>query len=97
MRKVDRLLLRVQEAQRLDAMQVSVCFVEPSGDKWRAVVDLWDGADPPAGHTQRLILEADTKEEAEAAIREVEAVHAPTGRRAKALKGVIIVNDLPRD
>ena len=40
MRRVDRLLLKVQEAQRLDAMQVSVCFVEPSGDKWRAIVDL---------------------------------------------------------
>lgn len=40
MRRVDRLLLRVREAERLDAMQVSVCFVEPSGDKWRAIVDL---------------------------------------------------------
>lgn len=31
MRRVDRLLLKVQEAQRLDAMQVSVCFVQPTG------------------------------------------------------------------
>ena len=62
MRRVDRLLLRVREAERLDAMQVSVCFVEPSGDKWRAIVDLWDGVEAPNGHTQRLILEAETEE-----------------------------------
>lgn len=69
MRRVDRLLLRVREAERLDAMQVSVCFVEPSGDKWRAIVDLWDGVEAPNGHTQRLILEAETEEEAPAAAR----------------------------
>lgn len=97
MRRVDRLLLKVQEAQRLDAMQVSVCFVEPSGDKWRAIVDLWDGVDYPKGHTQRLTLEADTQEEVIAAIREVEAAHAPTGYRAKTLDSVTIINDLPRD
>lgn len=88
MRRVDRLLLRVREAERLDAMQVSVCFVEPSGDKWRAIVDLWDGVEAPNGHTQRLILEAETEEE---------AAHAPTGYRAKTLGSVIIVDDLPRD
>ena len=91
MRRVDRLLLRVREAERLDAMQVSVCFVEPSGDKWRAIVEA------PNGHTQRLILEAETEEEAVAAIEEVEAAHAPTGYRAKTLGSVIIVDDLPRD
>ena len=95
MRRVDRLLLRVREAERLDAMQVSVCFVEPSGDKWRAIVDLWDGVEAPNGHTQRLILEAETEEEAVAAIEEVEAAHAPTGYRAKTLGSVIIVDDLP--
>ena len=77
-------------------MQVSVCFVEPSGDKWRAIVDLWDGVEAPNGHTQRLILEAETEEEAVAAIREVEAAHAPTGYRAKTLGSVIIVDDLPK-
>ena len=97
MRRVDRLLLKVQEAQRLDAMQVSVCFVEPAGDKWRAIVDLWDGVEAPAGRTQRLILEADTEKEAVASIREVEAAHAPTGYRAKTLGSVSIVDDLPRD
>lgn len=97
MRRVDRLLLKVQEAQRLDAMQVFVCFVEPAGDKWRAIVDLWDGVEAPAGRTQRLILEADTEKEAVASIREVEAAHAPTGYRAKTMDSVIIIDDLPRD
>lgn len=31
MRRVDRLLLKVQEAQRLDAMQVSVCLYSQPG------------------------------------------------------------------
>ena len=58
MRRVDRLLLRVREAERLDAMQVSVCFVEPSGDKWRAIVDLWDGveaAHAPTGYRAKTL------------------------------------------
>jgi len=97
MRRVDRLLLKVQEAQQLDAMQVAVCFVERAGDGWRAVVDLWDGVEAPKGHTQRLTLEAETQDEAVAAIREVEAAHAPTGYRAKTLDSVIIVDDLPID
>lgn len=97
MRRVDRLLIKIQEAQRLEAMQVSVAFVEPSGDKWRAIVDLWDGVDHPKGHTQRLILETETQEEAIAAVAEVEAAHAPTGYRAKTLGGVTIVDNLPRD
>lgn len=97
MRRIDRLLIKVQEAQRLDAMQVSVCFVEPAGDKWRAIVDLWDGVDYPKGHTERLILEADTEAEVEAATAEVEAARAPTGYRAKAMENVIIIADLPQD
>ena len=97
MRRVDRLLLKIQEAERLDAMQVSVCFVEPAGEKWRAIVDLWDGVERPKGHTQRLILEADTEEEAVKAIEEVEAAHAPTGYRAKTLDSAIIIDDIPRD
>lgn len=90
MRRVDRLLLKVQEAQRLDAMQVSVCFVQPAGDKWQAIVDLWDGEEYPKGHTERLILEADTEEDAVAA-------HAPTGYRAKTTESVIIIDDLPNE
>ena len=97
MRRVDRLLLKVQEAQRLDAMQVSVCFVQPAGDKWQAIVDLWDGEEYPKGHTERLILEADTEEDAVAAIAEVEAAHAPTGYRAKTTESVIIINALPNE
>lgn len=94
MRRVDRLLLKVQEAQRLDAMQVSMCFVKPAGDKWQAVVDLWDGVDYPKGRTERLILEADTQEEALAARDEVEAAHAPTGYRAKTMDSVTIILDI---
>ena len=97
MRRVDRLLLKVQEAERLDAMQVSVCFVEPAGDKWRAIVDLWDGEEAPKGHTERLILEADTEDEAVAAIEEVESAHAPTGHRAKAMAKAVVICDLLRD
>ena len=48
MRRVDRLLLRVREAERLDAMQVSVALVMPSGYKWQAIVDLSDGVDYPS-------------------------------------------------
>lgn len=95
MRRVDRLLLKVQQAERLDAMQVSVAFVERAGEKWRAIVDLWDGIDYPNGRTQRLIMDAETEAEAVAAIEEVEAAHAPTGYRAKTLDGVIIINDCP--
>ena len=94
MRRVDRLLLRVREAERLDAMQVSVCFVEPSGDKWRAIVDLWDGVEYPKGKTERLVLECETEEEAIAAVHEVEAVHTPTGWRAKTMEPAIIVMDI---
>ena len=97
MRRVDRLLLKVQEAERLDAMQVSVAFVEPAGEKWRAIVDLWDGVDHPKGHTQRLILETETEAEAVEAVKEVEAAHAPTGYRAKTMESTIIIDDLPRD
>lgn len=97
MRRVDRLLIKIQEAQRLDALQVSVAFVEPSGGKWRAVVDLWDGVEAPNGKTERLTLECDTEAEAVAAVHEVEAVHTPTGWRAKTLGSSIIINDLPRD
>lgn len=97
MRRVDRLLIKIQQAQALDAMQVSVAFVEPSGDKWRAIVDLWDGVDAPSGKTERLILECNTEGEAVAAVEEVKAVHAPTGRRVRAFEGVTIINDLPSD
>ena len=96
MRRVDRLLLKVQEAMRLDTMQVSVCFVEQYEDRWRAIVDLWDGVEAPAGHTERLILEAKSKEEALAAIQEVEKSHTPTGFKAKTMDSVVIIDDIPQ-
>lgn len=91
MRKVDMLLLKVQEAQKLDSMQVATCLVLPAGDKWQAMIDLWDGVDYPNGRSQRLILETDTKEEALAARDEVKAVHAPTGYRANTMDCVTIL------
>ena len=97
MRRVDRLLIKIQQAQTLDAMQVSVAFVEPDGGNWKAVVDLWDGVDAPKGKTERLTLTCATEEEAVAAVEEVKAVHAPTGRKIRPFEGVTIVNDLPRD
>ena len=96
MRKVDRLLIKVQEAVKLDAMQVSVAFVEPDGDKWKAIVDLWDGV--PSGKAERLILNADTQEEALAAIDEVQATHAPIGKRAyTGYEPTIIIDDIMPD
>ena len=78
-------------------MQVSVCFVEPSGDKWRGYCRSVGRSRSPKRAYTALILEAETEEEAVAAIEEVEAAHAPTGYRAKTLGSVIIVDDLPRD
>lgn len=97
MRRVDRLLIKVKEAQRLDDMQVSICFVKRAGEKWQAIVDLWDGKEPPKGRTQRLIMEEDTESAALAAIKEVEAAHTPTGYKAKTLNRVILIDDLPSD
>lgn len=98
MRRVDALLLKVQQAERLDDMQVSVCIVRHPGEKWEAIVDLWNGVDYPRGRSQRLILETDTEEEALAAIEEVKAAHAPTGHRASAIADPsIIIIDVPKD
>lgn len=82
MKRVDRLLLQVQNAQRLDALQLSVAFIdknEQSG-KWEAIADLWDGK--PQGETRRLTMVCDTEEEAIAAVDEVNELHQPTGKRA---------------
>ena len=94
MRRVDRLLIKIQQAQRLDDLQVAVALVDHYGEKWRAIVDLWDGVDYPNGKTERLVLECETEEEAIAAIEEVEAVHTPTGWRAKTMEPAIIVMDI---
>ena len=67
MRRVDRLLIKVQEAYRLDALQLSIAFLEkdPVSGKWNAIADLWDGK--PQGETKRLTMVCDTEEEALAA------------------------------
>jgi len=96
MRRVDRLLLKIREAERLDALHLSVAFIErkEEGGSWTVIADLWDGV--PSGRTQRLTMECDTLEEAQKAVDEIEEVHTPTGKRANAgASSVCIINDLP--
>ena len=98
MRRVDRLLLKVQEAYRLDALQLSVAFVEKDhkSGKWTAIADLWDGK--PQGETQRLTMVCDTEEEALAAVDEVNELHQPTGKRAgNGYTPVVIIDDILQD
>lgn len=96
MRKVDRLLLKIQEAKRLDDMALSVALINAeSNGKWSVIADLWDGVEYPRGKSQRLTMEYDTLEEAEQAVKDIEAVHKPTGRRAaKVPDAVVIINDI---
>ena len=100
MRKVDRLLLKVQEAERLDILQRSVAFIEkdPASGKWKAIADLWDGVPYPKGRTQRLVMECDSMEEAQKAVDEVAEAHTPTGKRARsAYTPVVIIDDILED
>lgn len=95
MRKVDRLILiakaALEEAQRLDdnafcyALVAPAAYLEespdsPNYDKWETLVYLNKGTFKSEG----FLLDAqyfDTKEEALAAAREIQAIHAPTGNR----------------
>ena len=98
MRRVDRLLIKVQEAYRLDALQLSIAFLEkdPVSGKWNAIADLWDGK--PQGETKRLTMVCDTEEEALVAVDEVNELHQPTGKRAGAgYTPVVIIDDLLQD
>lgn len=96
MRKIDRLLLKVQEAQRLDDMALSVAFIKAENNgKWSVIADLWDDVEYPKAKTQRLTMEYDTLEEAEQAVKDLEAVHKPTGRRAAVIpEAVVIIDDI---
>lgn len=104
MRKVDKLLLvakaMLEEAQRLDdnafcyAVVMPAALMEepedsPNYSKWETLVYLNKGK---AG-SEGIMLDAmyfDTKEEAMEAAKEVEAVHAPTGKRTKTQDPVYI-------
>ena len=100
MRKIDRLLLKVQEAQRLDedvfcyAMVMPASLMEepadsPNYNKWETLVYLNKGTFGSDG-TMLDALYFDTKEEAMKAAEEIEAVHSPTGNRIKTQEGFFI-------
>lgn len=93
MRRVDRLLLKIQEAQRLDEMQLAVALIGKriESGKWKVYADLWDGKF--GGKTERLTMEFDTLEEAQKAVAEVEAVHTPTGKRISSASGAVCIID----
>lgn len=93
MRRVDRLLLKIQEAQRLDEMQLAVTLIgkRTESGKWEVYADLWDGEF--GGKTERLTMEFDTLEEAQKAVAEVEAVHTPTGKRIGSASGAVCIID----
>ncbi len=95
MHRVDRLLLKVQQAERLDNLQLAVAFIEPKGGKWEACAQLWNGKDhDKGGLTEYVKILCDTQEEALAAVDEVEKAHAPTGNRAKLFNSVCIIDDI---
>lgn len=47
MRRVDRLLLKIQEAQRLDDLQLAVALIgkRTESGKWEVYADLWGRKD----------------------------------------------------
>lgn len=93
MSRVDRLLLKIQQAERLDELQLAVALIgkRTESGKWEVYADLWDGKQ--GGKTQRLTMEFDTLDEAQKAVSEIEEVHAPTGQRIKTSEGAVCIID----
>lgn len=93
MRRIDRLLLKIQQAERLNELTLSVVLIgkRTKSGKWEIYADLWDGK--TKGKTQRLTMEFDALEEAQKAVDEIEAVHAPTGQRIRVGNGAVIIID----
>lgn len=93
MRRVDRLLLKIQQAERLDTLQLAVALIgkRTESGKWEVYADLWDGKF--GDKTQRITMEFDTLEEAQNAVAEIEEVHSPTGNRIKAGDGATVIID----
>lgn len=100
MRKVDRLLIKIQEAQRLDELTLCYALVSPASfldepedspnyNKWAVVAYLNRGGMDSNGELLDTLY-FDTKAEAMKAAKEIEAVHAPTGRRAKETEAAYI-------
>ena len=101
MRRIDRLLIKIQEAQRLDAESLcyalitKACYVEepedsPNYNKWAVAAYISKGKEPGAG-TMLDTLYFDTEAEAIAAAHEIESVHAPTGKRAALQEPIYII------
>lgn len=93
MRRIDRLLLKIQEAQRLDELTLCYALVMPASlleepedspnyNKWGVVAYLNRGGMDSNGELLDTIY-FDTQAEAMKAAQEIEAVHAPTGKRVK--------------
>lgn len=93
MRRIDRLLLKIQQAERLGELTLAVALIgkRTESGKWEVYADLWDGK--TSGKTQRITMEFDTLEEAEKAVDEIEQVHTPTGQRIKAGEGAVCIID----
>lgn len=90
MKKVDRLLMKVQESQHAGDLQVGVCLVEQQdGDVWQSVINLWSDT----GEAERLVVNADTMEDAIAAIDKAQAEHVPAGRRSKQRGPVVLIDN----
>lgn len=98
MRKIDRLLLQIREAQRLDDLTVANALIgqrNPPEGSWEVYVDLWDGK--YGGKTERLTMECNSQEEALKAVKDVEEVHKPTGRKARIASGdapIFLIDDI---
>ena len=90
MKKVDRLLMKAREVQRSDDLQVGVCLAEQQdGGGWQSVINLWSDT----GEAERLVVNADTMEDAIAAIDKAQAEHVPAGRRSKQRGPVVLIDN----
>ena len=104
-KRIDNLLLKVQEAQRLDedcfcyALVMPASLLEepedsPNYHKWETLVYLNKGSFGSNGEMLDALY-FDTKAEAMAAAKEIEAIHAPTGKRIKSQEPIYITMDIP--
>lgn len=89
MKKVDRLLMKVRESQHSGDLQVGVCLVEQQdGGAWQSIINLWSDT----GESERLVVNADTIEDAMAAVDKAQTEHAPTERRSKTRGSVVLID-----
>jgi len=91
--RINRLLFKIQQAERLDSLQLAVALIgkrEETG-KWEVYADLTDGKS--GGKYEQLTMVCDSREEAEKAVAEIEAVHTPTGKRVRSASGAVCIID----